>query len=269
LIESILFGHEKGAFTGAHQARIGLFEQANGGTLFLDEIGEMPFSLQSRLLRVLQERELTRLGGQQVIRLDFRLIAATNRDLKLAISNREFREDLYFRISAFRLNIPQLRDRPGDILPLAAHFLARQSRSISIPELNPEAAAALLAHRWPGNVRELENVMQRALVLCGSDRIGTEHLMFDDDTAAPSGLPEPDPQSQPPEALQSAVRASEYQAIMAAIRDSASRNEAAARLGISPRTLRYKLARLREQGQSGCPEYESAGYDEMDEGVAP
>lgn len=251
LIESMLFGHEKGAFTGAAQAREGLFEQAAGGTLFLDEIGEMPFALQSRLLRVLQERELVRLGGQQTIKLDFRLLAATNRDLKAAIAAREFREDLYFRISAFKLQIPQLRDRPGDILPLAAHFMTRHLSGLHGPILSPEAAAALVAYHWPGNVRELENVIQRALVLSGSGRIGYEHLIFDDveepfpglATAASVGT------AASIEGLQSSVRATEYQAIMAAIRDSSSRNEAAARLGISPRTLRYKLARLR--GQSG------------------
>jgi len=269
LIESMLFGHEKGAFTGAAQARTGLFEQAAGGTLFLDEIGEMPFALQSRLLRVLQERELVRLGGQQTIKLDFRLLAATNRDLKTAIAAREFREDLYFRISAFKLHIPQLRDRPGDILPLAAHFMTRHLRGLEGPILSPEAAAALVAYSWPGNVRELENVIQRALVLSGSGRIAFEHLIFDDMEQVYSnlGLAVPAPEAALGDGLQSSVRATEYQTIMAAIRDSSSRNEAAARLGISPRTLRYKLARLRGQNGDEGDLLETSSCEAMVDGV--
>jgi len=285
LIESILFGHEKGSFTGAAQSRVGLFEQANGGTLFLDEIGEMPYPLQSKLLRVLQERELTRLGSNHTVKLDFRLVAATNRDLRAGIAAREFREDLYFRVSAFRLAIPALADRPGDILPLAALFLVKHSNGAQPPLLSRPAGEALLAYRWPGNVRELENVMQRALVLCTGGLVESEHLVFDDLAtdgfagglygaeapamvqpvsayspmggagAAPmrghsmmGGDAHAHPLSMPAsdEGLQSSVRATEYQAIMNAIRGSTSRNEAAARLGISPRTLRYKLARLRD-----------------------
>ena len=288
LIESILFGHEKGSFTGAAQSRTGLFEQANGGTLFLDEIGEMPYPLQSKLLRVIQERELTRLGSNHTVKLDFRLVAATNRDLRAGIAAREFREDLYFRVSAFRLTIPALADRPGDILPLAALFLVKHSHGAQPPLLSRPVGEALLAYRWPGNVRELENVMQRALVLCTGGVVEIEHLVFDDlatdgfagglygaevpamvqpvpayspvgGTAAaamrghsvmggdahPGSLPATD------EGLHSSVRATEYQAIMNAIRGSNSRNEAAARLGISPRTLRYKLARLRDPMGSG------------------
>ncbi len=288
LIESILFGHEKGSFTGAAQSRSGLFEQANGGTLFLDEIGEMPYPLQSKLLRVIQERELTRLGSNHTVKLDFRLVAATNRDLRAGIAAREFREDLYFRVSAFRLTIPALADRPGDILPLAALFLVKHSHGAQPPLLSRPAGEALLAYRWPGTVRELENVMQRALVLCTGGIVEIEHLVFDDlatdgfaaglygaeaqamvqpvpayspvgGTAAapmrghpmmggdahPGSLPATD------EGLHSSVRATEYQAIMNAIRGSTSRNEAAARLGISPRTLRYKLARLRDPMGSG------------------
>lgn len=267
LIESMLFGHEKGAFTGATQTRPGLFEQAAGGTLFLDEIGEMPVGLQTRLLRVLQEREVMRLGASTPVKLDFRLVAATNRDLRQAITTRDFREDLYFRISAFRLNIPALRERPGDILPLAAQFLVRHSNGLRAPAITSDAGAALLAYHWPGNVRELENVMHRALVLCQSDRIDREHLVFDDAEDCGVGMVDAprantmsargggatpgyaagfDAGEGSGDGLQSAVRASEYQAIMAAIRGSANRNEAAARLGISPRTLRYKLARLRD-----------------------
>jgi len=229
----------------------------------------MPFALQSRLLRVLQERELVRLGGQQTIKLDFRLLAATNRDLKTAIAAREFREDLYFRISAFKLHIPQLRDRPGDILPLAAHFMTRHLRGLEGPILSPEAAAALVAYSWPGNVRELENVIQRALVLSGSGRIAFEHLIFDDMEQVYSnlGLAVPAPEAALGDGLQSSVRATEYQTIMAAIRDSSSRNEAAARLGISPRTLRYKLARLRGQNGDEGDLLETSSCEAMVDGV--
>lgn len=280
LIESILFGHEKGSFTGAGQSRAGLFEQANGGTLFLDEIGEMPYPLQSKLLRVLQERELTRLGSNQTVKLDFRLVAATNRDLREAIAIREFREDLYFRVSAFRLAIPPLIDRPGDILPLAALFLVKHSHGSQPPMLSRAAGESLLGYRWPGNVRELENVMQRALVLSSGGVVDREHLVFDDlempyqpvavSAGAQVGVSRYNSAksaSQPhvfvggyasaqlatstEEGLHSSVRATEYQAIMNAIRGSANRNEAAARLGISPRTLRYKLARLREPMPGG------------------
>ena len=192
---------------------------------------------------------------------------------------REFREDLYFRISAFRLTIPALRDRPGDILPLAAQFLVRHSRELKAPVISPEAGDALLAYAWPGNVRELENVMQRSLVLCGGDRVEIDHLVFDDmddyvvathdhgrelpQHAVPAALRASDSNEEMgrADALESTVRASEYQAIMTAIRGTTNRNEAAARLGISPRTLRYKLARLRDpvSGQTLCT---------LDEGVA-
>ncbi len=160
LIEDMLFGHEKGAFTGAHREQKGLFEQAQGGTLFLDEIGEMPMHLQSKLLRVLQERQLTRLGGQSVIQLNVRIVAATNKDLKQAIAEREFREDLYYRIATFRMRLQPLRERPGDIIPLAMQSLMQQAAHPW--RLHPQAQQMLLQYPWPGNVRELENVMRRA-----------------------------------------------------------------------------------------------------------
>lgn len=180
LMEDMLFGHEKGAYTGAVREHKGIFEQAQGGTVFLDEIGELPLGLQAKLLRVLQERKVTRLGGSQEIALDFRLVAATNRDLKKAMVDREFREDLYFRISTFRLSIPALRQRPGDILPLVAHILSRHCADADLKRLSLSAQQALLAYHWPGNVRELENVIQRALVFCLGDTIEAEHLAFDD-----------------------------------------------------------------------------------------
>ena len=286
LIEDMLFGHEKGAFTGAHREQKGLFEQAQGGTLFLDEIGEMPMHLQSKLLRVLQERQLTRLGGQSVIQLNVRIVAATNKDLKQAIAEREFREDLYYRIATFRMRLQPLRERPGDIIPLAMQSLVQQAAQPW--RLHPQAQQMLLQYPWPGNVRELENVMRRAVVLCTDHHITPAHLMFDDwlthsmatpkeqaslgaseleagatawPEAAAAALPTnpenmlspvaqaPAPAEAPVD-LQSAVRLNEHQVIMATLASTPSKTEAAKRLGISPRTLRYKMAQLREHGMN-------------------
>ncbi len=276
LIDDMLFGHEKGAFTGAQKEFKGLFEQAQGGTLFLDEIGEMPLHLQAKLLRVLQERQLTRLGSEQPVDLDVRVIAATNKDLRMAISDREFREDLYFRISTFKLRVPALRNRPGDILPLVASLLVRHGQSKEAFTLSEEAQASLLAYPWPGNVRELENVVQRAVVLCSNNHIEINHLMFDDSTELPipdqtASLPPSDANetgmtaapfamtssalessfsevmsfNATPANLQEAVKSNEHQLILAAIETTESRIEAARKLGISPRTLRYKMAKLK------------------------
>jgi two-component system, response regulator FlrC len=285
LIEDMLFGHEKGAFTGAHREQKGLFEQAQGGTLFLDEIGEMPMHLQSKLLRVLQERQLTRLGGQSVIQLNVRIVAATNKDLKKAIADREFREDLYYRIATFRMRLLPLAERPGDIIPLAMQCLLQHDKKPW--QLHPQAQLQLLQYPWPGNVRELENVMRRAMVLCTDHVVTPAHLMFDDWltastvalapvtlTAAPAevleetnsashmeqfmaaakdnlGLQEQDAVENPgslPTDLHSAARMNEHQVIMATLASTPSKTEAAKRLGISPRTLRYKMAQLREHG---------------------
>jgi len=335
LIEDMLFGHEKGAFTGAHKEHKGLFEQAHGGTVFLDEIGEMPIHLQAKLLRVLQEKKLNRLGGEAIIDLDVRLIAATNKDLRAAIDAREFREDLYFRISTFRLRIQPLRERMGDILPLVAQSLARHAKGGVPLSVEPEAQSLLLQYPWPGNVRELENVVQRAVVLCTGRIITPAHLMFDEVSTPEQSMGLPEAQANAAQAadmltplfapstpvatplatafgsfqsapghtvadvasammsgavaqqsaaiptwampsqpvnpmasapancfngaeniqlsldgldLQHAVKASEHQMIMTAIQTTESRLEAARKLGISPRTLRYKLAQLRERG---------------------
>jgi len=279
LIEDMLFGHEKGAFTGAHREQKGLFEQAQGGTLFLDEIGEMPMHLQSKLLRVLQERQLTRLGGQSSIQLNVRIVAATNKDLKKAIAEREFREDLYYRIATFRMRLPPLAERPGDIIPLAMQCLLQHDPKPW--QLLPQTQTQLLQYPWPGNVRELENVMRRAMVLCADHVVTPAHLMFDDWLTASAWVAEP---ALPPRAalsplpvmadmplqadvpkpvffeavaaqemgqagdLNSAARMNEHQVIMATLANTPSKTEAAKRLGISPRTLRYKLAQLREHG---------------------
>ena len=261
LIEDMLFGHEKGAFTGALKEHRGLFEQAQGGTIFLDEIAEMPYHLQTKLLRVLQERKITRLGGNAPIELDVRLVAATNKDLREAIANREFREDLYFRISAFKLSVMPLRDRPGDILPLVNQFLSNYGPSDRQVRLSPRATEMMQSYRWPGNVRELQNVIQRALVLSNGDIIDESDLMFDEweakvtETAIePLGEVQPVANEAQPTAvidsgaLSAAVKSSEYQAIMTAIKSSSNRSEAAKKLGISPRSLRYKMAQFRERG---------------------
>jgi formate hydrogenlyase transcriptional activator len=167
LVESELFGHEKGAFTGAVRRRSGRFEQADGGTIFLDEVGDAPPAVQVRLLRVLQERELTRVGGAEVVRVDVRVVAATNKDLERLVEAGTFRQDLYYRLAVFPLRLPPLRDRPGDLRPLAEHFLARHAAAMHRrpPEVPAPFWAALAAHHWPGNVRELENFVQRALIL--------------------------------------------------------------------------------------------------------
>ena len=167
LLESELFGHERGAFTGAAEQRPGMFEVANGGTLFLDEVGDMPLELQAKLLRVLQEKELTRIGGREVIRIDCRIIAATNQDLERAVKQGRFREDLYFRLKVVPITVPPLRQRRGDIPDLVAYFIDKINREMGtqITNVSPEARAVLNAHNWPGNVRELENTLVRAAVL--------------------------------------------------------------------------------------------------------
>jgi transcriptional regulator with GAF, ATPase, and Fis domain len=178
LVESELFGHERGAFTGAHNAREGWFEAANGGTLFLDEVGDLPQPLQVKLLRVLQEREVVRLGARRPVSLDVRLIAATNVDLRAAVEAGRFREDLYYRLGVVTLPLLPLRERPADILPLARHFLGvygEKSGSAAI-ELSPDAEDIAFRYAWPGNIRELENVIQRATLVAPGKLIEPEHL---------------------------------------------------------------------------------------------
>ena len=182
MLESTLFGYEKGAFTGAVQACPGKFEQAQGGTILLDEITEMDLNLQSKLLRVLQEKEVERLGGRKTIALDVRVLATSNRDLKQAVAENKFREDLYYRLNVFPLRWKPLCQRIGDVLPLARFFLQRHAseNSRAIPELSKEAIARLESYTWPGNVRELENVMQRALIICNGNVIEASDLILDE-----------------------------------------------------------------------------------------
>ncbi|WP_330997916.1 sigma-54 interaction domain-containing protein [Pseudothauera rhizosphaerae] len=189
LVESELFGHEKGAFSGAFTAKAGWFEAASGGTLFLDEIGDLPLSIQVKLLRVLQEREVVRLGSRRTVPIDVRVIAATNVRLEEAVAAGHFREDLYYRLHVVSLDLPALRGRPGDILPLARYFAAeyRQRLGYGAIALNAEAEAKLLAHSWPGNIRELENVIHHALLICRDGTIRPEDLHLSALQGAPRG----------------------------------------------------------------------------------
>lgn len=271
MLEATLFGHEKGAFTGAVTARAGKFEQANGGTLLLDEISELPLALQAKLLRVLQEREVERVGGRQLIALDVRVIATSNRDLPDSVAAGQFREDLFYRIAVFPLAWLPLRERVADIVPLATRLLAvhagKQGRKGV--RLSDCAQQALLGYAWPGNVRELDNVVQRALILQTGELISADDLglhgfaclsgstaavtapvdakdlavtapplsFLDDDEAVPTPTAE----------LDEDVRRHEFRLIAQALQAEQGRRERTAqRLGISARTLRYKLAQMRE-----------------------
>jgi two-component system response regulator FlrC len=242
MLEAVLFGYEKGAFTGAGSAHAGKFEQANGGTLLLDEISEMELGLQAKLLRVLQEREVERIGGSKTISLDVRVLATTNRDLRQCVQDGRFREDLYYRLNVFPLYIPPLRERKLDIAPLARHAIARHAESGKhAPVLSDCAVEKLRQHDWPGNVRELENLIQRTLILLQGDALCAEDLAFEE--AAATGTAPIMSESM----LQDDLKKREYRVIADALQaDGGNRSAAAARLGISPRTLRYKLARMRE-----------------------
>ncbi len=246
MLEAVLFGYEKGAFTGALRSQPGKFEQAQGGTLLLDEISEMDLGLQAKLLRVLQEREVERLGGREVIPLNVRVLATTNRNMRHEVERGRFREDLYYRLNVFPLNIKPLRDRPGDILPLANRLLERYCRNgRAIPMFSREARQQLQAHSWPGNVRELDNVIQRALILFNGVEIEAADLCFEQEHTASTTRVE----EEGSEGLGEDLKSREFQLIIEALEaDKGSRKAAAERLGISPRTLRYKLARMREQG---------------------
>jgi two-component system response regulator FlrC len=244
MLEAMLFGYEKGSFTGAHAAHAGKFEQAQGGTILLDEITEMPLALQAKLLRVLQEREVERIGGTAPVPLDVRVIATTNRLLRAEVTAGRFREDLYYRLNVFPLALSPLRERRDDILPLAAHLLQlRAHPGKRIPALTADAAHLLLTYPWPGNVRELDNLLQRALVLVEGSVIEPQHILFEKQAtrldSASSGEP----------ALHLTLERAERDVILEALRAArGSRREVAEKLGISPRTLRYKLARIRNAG---------------------
>jgi two-component system response regulator FlrC len=285
MLESLLFGYEKGAFTGAHASHAGKFEQAQGGTILLDEVTEMPLGLQAKLLRVLQEREVERLGGRMPVALDVRVLATTNRNLRAEVAAGRFREDLYYRLNVFPLTTLPLRERRDDILPLAMRLLASRCRAGErIPALSADAAHLLLTYPWYGNVRELDNVMQRALILANGPVIQAEHVQMEGlwhGPLVPGCAPDSDSRSQATQvgqagaiargasmshgrskeaaisrvsanesgSLSVSLSAAECDLILQALRtDNGNRQLAAKRLGISARTLRYKLAKLREAG---------------------
>jgi DNA-binding NtrC family response regulator len=240
VLESELFGHEKGAFTGADRSKPGLFERADNGTLFLDEIGEVNGDFQGKLLRVLQEKKFQRVGGSTERTVDVRLVAATNRDLRAEVAAGRFREDLYFRLAVIPIHLPPLRERREDVLPLARHFLAKWNSELSrkIGGWTPEVESYLLRHAWPGNVRELENTIERGVVLARGDCIGLDDLLVDsrpEDGSGDSGEPSGDLQSFLDQAASERIRAvlKEVQGL---------RGEAARRLGIDRTTL-YRLMR--------------------------
>ncbi|WP_439596921.1 sigma-54-dependent transcriptional regulator [Falsiroseomonas sp.] len=261
LLESELFGHEKGAFSGAIATRKGKFEQAEGGTLLLDEIGEMDPRLQAKILRVIQEREVDRLGGGAPLKVDVRIIAATHRDLAAEVAAGRFREDLYFRLNVVALRIPPLRERPADILPLAEHFCARYAQVNGLPPrpLSPLARHLLLAHAWPGNVRELENAIHRAVLLAEGPEIGPEAIELarpatPPPVATPTPTPEapaaaPAPGGKVASLVGRKVEEVERELILETLSHClGNRTRAAEILGISIRTLRNKLGEYRSAG---------------------
>jgi len=262
MLEATLFGHEKGAFTGAIAMQPGKFELADHGTLLLDEISEMPLALQAKLLRVLQEREVERVGGRKPIPLDIRIVATTNRDLAEEVRSGHFREDLFYRLSVFPLAWPALRHRPADIVPLAERLLANHAGKMRQPvaRLTSEARLCLLGHTWPGNVRELDNAIQRALILQQGGMIRPDDLCLtaaagfaslarahtSETVLTPSVAPVP---AEITGALGEDLRRREFELILDTLRaERGRRKETADRLGISARTLRYKLAQMRDAG---------------------
>lgn len=269
MLEATLFGYEKGAFTGAVQACPGKFEQAQGGTILLDEISEMDLSLQAKLLRVLQEREVERLGSRKSIKLDVRVLATSNRDLKSYVQEGNFREDLYYRLNVFPIAWPALCERPGDIEPLSKHLIERhcQKLGMPVPTLTASATDKLMSYSWPGNVRELDNVMQRALILSDNAVIDSEQILLEGldwqdasslQVAVETGVcqvPDVKPVAEATSSLASGsglggeLRDQEYAIILDTLEEcNGRRKEMAEKLGISPRTLRYKLAKMRDAG---------------------
>lgn len=234
LLESELFGHERGAFTGADKRRVGRFEQADGGTLFLDEIGEIPAATQIKLLRVLQEKTFERVGGNESIKVDVRVVAATNKDLVAEVRERRFREDLYYRLNVVHIDMPALRLRGADVIALAEHFMRKFARENhrQIEGLSPTARAKLIAHRWPGNVRELENAMERAVVFTEGDHVEPDALPFD-------AMPETTDGVRIPGASMAEIEKYAILSTLEAAQGSTTR--AAEILDISVRTIQYRL----------------------------
>ncbi|MCX7101884.1 MAG: sigma-54 dependent transcriptional regulator [Methylobacter sp.] len=268
MLEAMLFGYEKGAYTGAVQALPGKFEQAQGGTLLLDEIAEMDLGLQAKLLRVLQEKEVERLGSTKKIKLNVRILAATNQKLKELMELGRFREDLFYRLNVFPIIIPPLRNRPGDILPLALELMQRHGVCGQImPGFEPRAVEKMQAYHWPGNVRELDNVLQRALIFRTGDNISVDDLVFEDACSMVAFSNSSTSEKEYGDKLDDAVivdfksdiqdlgglcegvRSAEESIILQTLQmENGSRKITAEKLGISPRTLRYKMARMKDSG---------------------
>jgi two-component system response regulator FlrC len=270
LLESILFGHEKGSFTGATKSQVGKFEQAHKGTLFLDEIGEMPAPLQAKLLRVLQDKMIERIGSTESIQADVRIIAATNLNLQEQVKAGKFREDLYFRLNVFPIHVLELRNRPLDIIPLAEFFLKRYSLNIGRDSLTLSVAARALLQKypWPGNVRELENIIQRAVLLADADQIYAEDLELDDsqlthiqttsNKAEIEAIITPHNTNMPQNGTEIAllkgeigqdIESVEREHILKVLAEvNGNRTKAVDILGISARALRYKLKAYKEDG---------------------
>ena len=250
LLEAELFGYERGAFTGANQRKLGRFELAQRGTLFLDEIGEMPMTVQAKMLRAIETRKIERLGGGASIQLDVRIVAATNRGLRQAVAARQFREDLYFRLSVFPVEVPALRDRREDIPKLAHHFVERVCRDVGKQmTLSPEAVAELLAHSWPGNIRELQNAMERAVILADGDTLLPRHLSLSPVPKSGSSI-DPweriDLSGSLAEATARTVAETERRKIQQALHDAGGdRGRAADLLQINYKALEVKLRELR------------------------
>ena len=259
MLEATLFGYEKGAYTGAYKASPGKFEQAQGGTILLDEISEMDIGLQAKLLRVLQEKEVERLGGNKIIDLDVRVLATSNRDMQEVVAEGKFREDLYYRLNVFPLHLLPLSERADDIVPLTMKLLEKHALTAhrAIPALSDEAAQKLTDYNWPGNVRELDNVVQRALILQSGDSVLENDIHFEAARKAKAGLQvamkvsdvEAVAADGESDSLTGDLKQREWNLILGAIKNAkGSRKMTAEKLGISERTLRYKLARMRDAG---------------------
>ncbi|MDX2072749.1 MAG: sigma-54 dependent transcriptional regulator [Alphaproteobacteria bacterium] len=256
LLESELFGYEKGAFTGASARRIGKFEEAEGGTILLDEISEMDMRLQAKLLRVLQEREVDRIGGSKPVKVNIRVLATSNRNLQEEVKKGSFREDLYFRLNVINLVMPSLRDRPEDVEPLARHFIEKYSKAngIAVRKLSEASLAKLKNYSWPGNVRELENTMHRTVLLAAGDAIEPDAILLQGapaEPAATSSSPSTSNQQPTTNLVGRTVESVEQELILDTLSHClGNRTHAANILGISIRTLRNKLKQYSEQGVS-------------------
>jgi len=271
MLEAMLFGYEKGSFTGAAKAMPGKFEQAQNGTIFLDEIGEMKTDLQAKILRVLQEREVERIGSAKAVKLDVRVLSASNIDMKKAIAAGDFREDLFYRLNVFPMHLPPLRERPRDIAAIAERLIQRHCGASRVqPMISAPAMKRLIQYTWPGNIRELDNVIQRALVMMSGDTIQDQNIMLDDGFDTLHSLMNPtqventktvladdeledvdeaQPATFKPIELPMDLKARETEMILETLRqNSGHRQKTAEALNISPRTLRYKIAKLKEQG---------------------